>query len=223
MSEIQVANVWLSTGKTYGVLGSTADVVVIRTGSNDKLLVNTTAFSVNTTLSIVGNTTFSANTTFSGNTVLNGTLQTKSGNVNVDSGVLFVDATNNRVGVNTTTPDAALQVVGTANVSGFSRFAANVTVATNTFTLGTSSATANGYTWLPNGILLQWGTVSANVTTGDATFPVAFPTTCFSVTANRRVAGANGFAIIAGQNTTVAQIRTANNTAVNCSYFAIGN
>jgi hypothetical protein len=217
MSEIQVANVWLSTGKTYGVLGSTADVVVIRTGSNDRLLINTTAFSVNTTLSIVGNTTFSSNV------VLSGALQTISGNTNFDAGVLFVDGTNNRVGVGTTTPDANLQVVGTANVSGVSRFAANVTVATNTFTLGTSSATANGYTWLPNGILLQWGTVSANVTVGDATFPVAFPTTCFSVTANRRVAGANGFVIIAGQNTTVAQIRTANNTAVNCSYFAIGN
>jgi hypothetical protein len=105
MSEIQVANVWLSTGKTYGVLGSTSDVVTIRTGSADRLLTNTTALSVNTTLSIVGNTTFS------------GALQTISGNVNVDSGVLFVDGTNNRVGVNTTTPDAALQVSGTANIS----------------------------------------------------------------------------------------------------------
>jgi len=47
MSEIQVANVWLSTGKTYGVLGSTADVVTVRTGSSDRLLVNTTVFSVN--------------------------------------------------------------------------------------------------------------------------------------------------------------------------------
>lgn len=210
MSEIQVANVWLSTGKTYGVLGSTADVVVIRTGSNDRLLINTTAFSVNTTLSIVGNTTFSSNV------VLSGALQTISGNINFDAGVLFVDGTNNRVGVGTTTPNANLQVVGTANVSGVVNFASN------TFNLGTSSKTANGYTWLPNGLLMQWGLVSANSTTGNATFSVAFPTACLSVTANRTVLGANGFCFVPGVNTTVAQIRSANNTAVNCYYMAIG-
>jgi len=52
-----------------------------------------------------------------------------SGNANFDSGVLFVDGTNNRVGVNNTTPGHALSVTGTlaagnttvtgfANVSG---------------------------------------------------------------------------------------------------------
>lgn len=204
MSEIQVANVWLSTGKTYGVLGSTADAVTIRTGSTDRLIVNNTSVNV------------------SSNIALNGGLQTILGNANFDSGVLFVDGTNNRVGVGTTSPDANLTITGTANVSGVSRFAANVTFATNTLTLGTSSATANGYTWLPNGILLQWGTVSANATIGDATFPIAFPNECFSVTANRRAAGANGFVTVIGQNTTVAQIRSANLTAVNCSYMAIG-
>ncbi len=41
-----------------------------------------------------------------------------SGNSNFDSGTLFVDSVNNRVGVNNTTPDAALTVTGTANISG---------------------------------------------------------------------------------------------------------
>ena len=49
---------------------------------------------------------------------LGGTLSTFAGNSNFDSGVLFVDATNNRTGVNNTTPDAALTVTGAANVSG---------------------------------------------------------------------------------------------------------
>lgn len=40
------------------------------------------------------------------------------GNSNFDSGTLFVDSVNNRVGVNNTTPDAALTVTGTANISG---------------------------------------------------------------------------------------------------------
>jgi hypothetical protein len=212
MSEIQVANVWLSTGKTYGVLGSTSDVVTIRTGSNDRLLTNTTALSVNTTLSIVGNTTFS------------GALQTISGNVNVDSGVLFVDGTNNRVGVNTTTPDAALQVSGTANVSGVTRFAANVTVATNTFTLGTSSAAANGYTYLPNGLIMQWGTFVCN-TISQPVFSIAFPTAVASIQAIGRTTlhrGANAITI-GTVNLANAQILSASTTtSANAYYLAIG-
>jgi hypothetical protein len=45
-------------------------------------------------------------------TVVNGV----SGNVNFDSGTLFVDALNNEVGVGTTTPEAALHIVGTTSV-----------------------------------------------------------------------------------------------------------
>ena len=75
--------------------------------------------------SAVVNGTFTVNPG-SGNTIqatgttltLGGTLSTFAGNSNFDSGVLFVDATNNRVGVNNTTPDAALTVTGAANVSG---------------------------------------------------------------------------------------------------------
>ncbi len=51
-----------------------------------------------------------------------------TGNSNFDSGVLFVDALNNRVGIGTTTPDANLAVVGTANISGISRFSNTLTV-----------------------------------------------------------------------------------------------
>lgn len=41
-----------------------------------------------------------------------------SANLNVDSGTLFVDQVNNRVGINTTTPTQALDVVGNAVLSG---------------------------------------------------------------------------------------------------------
>lgn len=62
----------------------------------------------------------SGNTIYATGTVLTlgGTVTSFVGNSNFDSGVLFVDATNNRVGVNNTSPDAALTVTGTANVSG---------------------------------------------------------------------------------------------------------
>ena len=64
-----------------------------------------------------GLVTVSGNTTLSGNATLSGTLQTISGNSNFDSGVLFVDSINNRVGINSTTPLVSLDVVGSANVS----------------------------------------------------------------------------------------------------------
>ena len=78
---------------------------------------------------------FSGDVTITGNTsvnnaTLNGTLQTIAGNANFDSGVLFVDSVNNRVGVNNTTPSVAFEVTGSANVS--------TSVNSALFTVGTS-------------------------------------------------------------------------------------
>jgi hypothetical protein len=88
------------------------------------------------------------NTTLTGNATLSGTLQTIAGNTNFDSGVLFVDATNNRVGINNTAPGVALRLTGdidvsaTANVQGNANVGGTFGVAGNT-TL-TSNATLNG-------------------------------------------------------------------------------
>ena len=81
----------------------------------------------------------------SGNTTLNGTLQTIAGNVNIDSGTLFVDSILDRVGINNTTPDASLSVTGTANVSGAVRFA-NVLVVTGATTLSNTIAVTGNAT-----------------------------------------------------------------------------
>jgi len=68
-------------------------------------------------------------------------------NLTVDSGTLFVDATNNRVGVNTITPTNALSVVGNADFSGdvtASQFTVDTaaTINTQTTTTTTTSATS---------------------------------------------------------------------------------
>lgn len=47
--------------------------------------------------------------------IVNATL---SGNLTVDTNSLYVDSTNNRVGVGTTTPSVALEVNGTVQSSG---------------------------------------------------------------------------------------------------------
>ncbi len=51
---------------------------------------------------------------------------------------------------------------------------------------GTPTPSTNGYTFLPGGILMQWGrriqAFASGSTTGTENFPIAFPNACFVVT-----------------------------------------
>jgi hypothetical protein len=97
-----------------------------------------------------------------------------------------------------------------------------VTIASNTLTLGTSQTQANnGYTRLPNGMLMQWGNVLANTTTGNVTFPTPFAT----IYQSQVTSGLTGFyGFIAGSNTTVIQCRSSQAVAATnlVSWYAIG-
>lgn len=72
----------------------------------------------------------------------------------VDTSVLVVNSTSNKVGINNTSPDASLTITGTANVSG------NVTLSG---TLFVNSVSANGsvgtagQALLSNGTTAYWG------------------------------------------------------------------
>ena len=165
-------------GGTLGVVGNTTLSGTLQTiGGNVNfdsgvLFVDATANRVgvnNTTPDASFTVTGTAN--ISGNTVLSGTLQTISGNVNIDSGVLFVDATNNRVGVNNTTPDAALSVTGAANVSGLITGASGARVTgtvnvSSTLNLG-SNLSINTSSVLVNNYLTVSGLLSSNTTSGQ--------------------------------------------------------
>ena len=102
-------------------------------------------------------------------------------NTNLDSGTLFVDAVNNRVGINNTAPGVALRVTGAvdisstanvqgnANVSGLLGVAGGlaVTGTTNTsaqFNVGGGVATTNGATITNNSILLGNSFVNTQIT-----------------------------------------------------------
>lgn len=119
--------------------------------------------------------------------------------------------------------------VGTANASAqytwsnTQTFSNTITFSANAgISLGSSSKAANGYTYLPNGVLMQWGTVVANNSTGNATFSVAFPTACQHVSMNV-IGSANVAYHAAAPNTTVATIRTGSTTtAISVEYLAIG-
>lgn len=104
-----------------GVLYITGNVSIGNASVNTTI--STTTFATDLAFSVTGATTLSSTlavsgaTTISGNSTLAGSLQTISGNANFDSGVLFVDAIHNKVGINSTSPASVLDVTGNAAIS----------------------------------------------------------------------------------------------------------
>jgi cytoskeletal protein CcmA (bactofilin family) len=76
------------------------------------------------------------------------------------------------MGIGTTTPNKELTVVGDISATG--------TLYTHSSSYSLSS---NGYTKLPNGLIMQWGS-STSISTGETTvnFPIPFPNQCYSIT-----------------------------------------
>jgi len=96
-----------------------------------------------------------------------------------------------------------------------------------------SSVTQNGYTYLPNGILIQWG-IDTSDSDGDhtITFPIPFPNNCFSVSVNHKLSGGwntdekYGYPITAKSYDKNGFVINRNDTAsdtINLNYIAIGN
>ena len=212
------------------------------------LVVNTTAIATTSNTTLLGNSIgrfiLSANTgdfsgvvTVSGNATLSGTLQTIAGNSSFDNGVLFVDATNNRVGINNTAPTVALEVTGVANVSlsvnsalftvGTS-FAANTTGVYHTGTVNASSLTV-GSSFIANSTAIV-STGFANIATSVNS---AILTVGSSFIANTTAVVSTGFANIATSvNSALLTVGTsfiANTTGVyhtgivNTSSFTVGS
>jgi len=109
---------------------------------------------------------------------VNGTLSVGSGAFTANSTLVNAAAVNVTGAVNTAT------VFATGSINAASVFLANSTAlthGTNTFTLGTSSVTANGYTYLPNGLLMQWGHLTYGSILSTITFPISFTINCYSL------------------------------------------
>lgn len=120
---------------------------------------------------------------------------------------------------------AATNRVLTVNTSGVTvNTSSNLTVLSNTLNLGTSTKAANGYTYLPNGMKMNWGTFICN-TTSQVIFTSPFTTAVVSVTvtpANNIYVSANTPYVFAS-NTSTANIYSASTTtSSNVYYVAIG-
>jgi hypothetical protein len=122
--------------------------------------------------------------------------------------------------LNVTTVNSAVTFSNTATFSG--NVIAGVVNATS-FNLGTSSIATSGFSRLPNGLLIQWGTVAVNSTSGSITFTTAFAAAPYSVQVTTTQTGNAEQAAVTAVTTTTATVRSSRSTTAATQYYlAIG-
>ena len=109
----------------------------------------------------------------------NNTQQLLIGSSNTTPWMTF---SNNNVGVGTSNPAFTLDVSGTMKATSI--------------LLGASNITSNGYTYLPNGLLLQWGVFSptdngGGRATSSVTFSTSFSSAPFAINLTLVTSGPN--------------------------------
>lgn len=195
--------------------------------SNNATAANNILVGNSTVNAVVNSTTVSISNSTSEVTATSGSVLVGNSTVNTTSNSSTVVVSNSTSSV---TISSGSIVVGNSTVNTTSNSSlvntTSVTVNSNTgLTLGTSDTSANGFTYLPNGLIIQYGSVDANTSVGDITFANVFPTGLYSLTVTTNIAGAYDStyqSIVIASNTSTANVRTANVTAKSVSYTAIG-
>lgn len=171
-----------------GVL--TANAVVITNANNflDQFKTNTIVVGPDgttnaaATLVVSGTANISGNTTIGGNFTVVGT-SAYTGNVAFDTNTLYIDSVNNRVGILTTTPDAGLQVSGTANIAGNTVITGALTQVANALFSNTISVTGNAT--FSNTIAVTGNATFSNLVSISANLAVDTNVLLVDVTNNR--------------------------------------
>lgn len=121
--------------------------------------------------------------------------------------------------------NASSMQANVATVSLTGNLVVTSTVNATSFNLGTPSIATSGHTRLPNGLLMQWGTVTANLTSGTITFPATFAANPYAVILTPQSTGGTNTAIghaVTEVTTTTATVRTTNATSYTFYYSALG-
>ena len=195
--------------------------------SNNATVANNVLIGNSTVNSVANSTTVSISNSTSEVTATSGSLLVGNSTVNTtsNSSTIVVSNSTSSITVSEGTIAVGNSTVNTTANSSLVN-ATSVTVNSNTgLTLGTSDTRANGFTYLPNGLIIQYGSVDANTTVGDITFANVFPTGLYSLTVTTNIAGAYDAtyqSIVIASNTSTANVRTGNVTAKSVSYTAIG-
>jgi hypothetical protein len=125
------------------------------------------------------------------------------------------------------TTSGGLSVTGNLAVSSNLSVSGNLSLSTNTFTLGSSSIGSSGYSRMPNGLMMQWGT-SGSVN-GDSSVSVTFPTAftniyCVQITPIQASiqTGSNGLDSVGGVSTSGFTIYHGADSTLSFYWMAIG-
>ena len=134
----------VQTASAFGKLGLDIGTSVDIPGTLDV----TGATTLDSTLTVAGTTTLNGTANLNGNTNLGNAITdivAVTAILNVDAGVLYVDPSTNKVGINDTTPSEALDVTGNVAITGNETVGGtlgvtgNVAVNTNKFNVTASS------------------------------------------------------------------------------------
>lgn len=198
---------------------TTSSVTITNATVNSYLSIGSIAFN-NTTTS----TTVSVNSVLVGNSTVNTTVNSIAATFANNNGTLTVTPL-----AITIASDSANVSIGNSSVNTTSNssyiITSGMTLRSNTFNLGsTPTVSTNGYSWLPNGLKMNWGVLVVN-SSSVATFANSFGTNALSVQVTpigTNYIGANTI-YISGVNSTAAVIRSASTTTTaNAYYLAIG-
>jgi len=140
----------IQTGSALGKIGLSTGTSVDITSTLDV----TGATTLDSTLTVAGTTTLNGTANLNGNTNLgNATSDTiaVTGILNVDSGTLYVNPTDNKVGINDSTPSEALDVTGNALISGTLGVTGNATFTGDVITSIVKASGSGGLTIDSNG------------------------------------------------------------------------
>jgi len=220
ITELPVANTYANTDLVL-LVGNVSTNATTYSVTPAVLFANVNATRIN-----VGNTV-----NVGANSIINATAHFITSNSTVNAIMTATSLTfSNTTAVPFTANVTGVYTTGTVNATSYtvgSNFIANstaTTIAANTLTLGTSTIAANGYSYLPNGLKMNFGRFIAN-TTSQVTFTSAFATAvvAISVTPANTVYLAANAPYVFTSNTTTANIYSASTTtSSNCYYLAIG-
>ena len=210
------ANVNVSTTK-INVGNSTVNTAITATAINTQGTLDVLkATTLSNTIAVTGNATFS-------NTIAVTGQATFTANIVADTSTFFVDTTNHRVGIITTTPDASLSVNGTANVSGNTTIGGKLVQVANASFSNTIVVTGNAT--FSNTIAVTGAAQFLNTITGSANVNIDSGV-LFVDTINNRV-GINdatpAVALAITGSSTISANLTANNLLINADATINGN
>ena len=216
------------------IINATAHFITSNSTVNAIMTATSLTFSNTTAVPFTANVTgvFTTGTVNAGaNSIINATAHFITSNSTVNAIMTATSLTfSNTTAVPFTANVTGVYTTGTVNATSHtvgSNFIANstaTTIAANTLTLGTSTIAANGYSYLPNGLKINFGVFVAN-TTSQVTFTSAFAAAVVSilVTPANTVYIAANVPYVFTSNTTTANIYSASTTtSSNCYYVAIG-